>query len=560
MTPAASAPVPSPVGEARWRGLGEPLASRALVLALLAFATAWNLTKAYHIDDTAYVEIAQWIAGHPLHPMRGRVFWGDEGFTTIDSVNQPHLYLYAMAAWGRLFGWSEVSMHGLLALFALAAIAMMHRLSRIVLPGRPALATTLVVASPAFVVGQNTMVDVPALALWLWFFTLLLGEAGGERATRRYVAAGAVCGAAILVKYTGLVLIPALVLDGLLRRRRAAWYGVAVAMGIVLLWCGFNYWDYGGVHMLTRMDARGFRNVLDPLKWLLCLGAAAPFAFALAGAWLERQSRPLARGAGVALVVLVAAMLPAVAASLGGMIDTAASDVVFATFFLLSGALAIAVALGALPRFRDPLQPTVVARWMLAYWAAAAAAFIVLLAPFVAMRHVLVALPPLVLLALAAVPGGAAAGWRAAAVVTVFAVTCVVASADRWYAGIYREQAARLRASLPASARVWTAGHWGWQWYAAENGMVQIVPGESRVAVGDFIVYPEHVHRQPLPEDITTEILREVPIRPTNWVRAFAAPYAGFYATSAFSQLPWAVHLGPIETFRVLRVVAVRNP
>jgi 4-amino-4-deoxy-L-arabinose transferase-like glycosyltransferase len=530
-----------------------------LVLGLFAFATAWNLTKAYHIDDTIYVEMAQWIAAHPLHPMRGTVFWGDE-IATIDGVNQPHLYFYAMAAWGSLFGWNEMSMHSLMALFALAAIALMHRIAKIVVPEKASLATCLLVASPAFVVDQNTLVDVPALALWLAFFVILLDRREEVRSDwLRYVGAGLVCGAAILTKYTSLVLLPALALDGVLRRRAASWYGGAVAVAIVLLWSAFNYWDYGGIHMLTRMDARGFRNVLDPRKWVLDLGAAAPFAFALAGAWLQRKNPSLGRVATLTLFVGVAAFLAIVVGSLRGIVTTDISDVAFVAFFVASGSIAIVLAISGLPRLREPMHAPVVARWMLAYWAAGASAFIVLLAPFIAMRHVLLALPAVVLLALAGIPGRPSAGWTAAALLTAFLSTSVVASADRWYAGIYRGEASRLRDALPASARVWTTGHWGWQWYAAKNGMMQVIPGQSHLAVDDFIVYPEHVHRQPLPADVVTTSVETIPVAPTNWVRTFASPNAGFYATSAFEQLPWAVRREPIETFRVLRVEAVHE-
>src|SRR5690348_14205423 len=137
----------------------------ALVLVLFAFATAWNLTKAYHIDDPVYIDMAQWIAAHPLHPMQGTVFWFEEGPASVVAVNQPHLYLYALAAWGSIFGWSEIPMHALMALATLACIVLMYRLARAVLPEMAPLATVLVGAGPAFVVGQNTMIDVPTLAL-----------------------------------------------------------------------------------------------------------------------------------------------------------------------------------------------------------------------------------------------------------------------------------------------------------------------------------------------------------------------------------------------------------
>jgi 4-amino-4-deoxy-L-arabinose transferase-like glycosyltransferase len=530
-----------------------PIVACMLVLVLSAFALGWNLTKAYHIDDTAYLEIAQWIAGHPLHPMRGTVFWAElpEG---IDRINQPHGYLYLMAAWGSLFGWSEVAMHSLLAVFALGAVVFMYRIARHMAPGCAALTTALVAASPAFVVGQNTFVDVPLVALWLLFFSLLLtGRPAAGRERGRYLLAGLVCGVAILVKYTSLILLPALVLDGLFRRRPACLIGVATASVIIVAWCAFNYWDYGGVHMLSR-DASW--KMLDVRKWLLCLGAAAPFSFALAAAWLSRRSSGGSRVVRLALLAGVLAVLGAVVAACVGLSSEAISDAALLIFFIAGGAMLVALAALALPSLRPSMPVEDIDRWMLAYWAMGAAAFIVLLAPFVAVRHVLLALPPIALLAVMSIPGGPGPRWSAVAVVVTVGVTSIVAAADRWYAQIYRDAAVRLRQSVPAAAKVWTLGHWGWQWYARENGMTQYIPGKSRVAVGDYIVYPMYAQRQAEPAGITTIVVSEAAIAPENWPHMFAVPDAGFYQTSSFARLPWAVRRGPIEVFRVLRVEA----
>jgi hypothetical protein len=43
---------------------------------ILFLVTAYNLFKPFHIDDTAHLEIARWIAGHPLHPASGLLNWG----------------------------------------------------------------------------------------------------------------------------------------------------------------------------------------------------------------------------------------------------------------------------------------------------------------------------------------------------------------------------------------------------------------------------------------------------------------------------------------------------
>jgi len=64
------------------------------------------------------------------------------------------------------------------------------------------------------------------------------------------------------------------------------------------------------------------------------------------------------------------------------------------------------------------------------------------------------------------------------------------------------------------------------------------------------------VHNQPLPSPLAATDLHIDTIAPGNWVQAFAGPHAGFYATTEFEQLPWAVRREPIEVFHVLRVEA----
>src|SRR6476469_2012640 len=82
----------------------------ARVVLLWLVVTVANLFKPFHVDDTAHVEIARWIASDPLHPMSGLLNWSGT-LAPIFDTNQPHLFCYALAAWGKVFGTSEVSFH-----------------------------------------------------------------------------------------------------------------------------------------------------------------------------------------------------------------------------------------------------------------------------------------------------------------------------------------------------------------------------------------------------------------------------------------------------------------
>src|SRR5262249_2888418 len=75
----------------------------ALGLALWAVATAFNVTKAVHIDDTADLAVARQIARDPLHPYGGELNWQDEA-RPMHRISQPPLLFYVFAAGFRAFG------------------------------------------------------------------------------------------------------------------------------------------------------------------------------------------------------------------------------------------------------------------------------------------------------------------------------------------------------------------------------------------------------------------------------------------------------------------------
>lgn len=90
--------------------LTSPIPASAVLVAFWLACTCCNLFKPFHIDDTAHLEIARWIAAHPLHPMSGILNW--DGITDpIHRTNQPALYFYLLALWGSVFGYSEPAMH-----------------------------------------------------------------------------------------------------------------------------------------------------------------------------------------------------------------------------------------------------------------------------------------------------------------------------------------------------------------------------------------------------------------------------------------------------------------
>jgi hypothetical protein len=213
--------------------------------------TAYNLLKPFHIDDTAHLEIARWIAAHPLRPMSGLLNWSgtDE---PINKTNQPHLYFYLMAVWGWLFGYSELAMHALQSIFAAICIVIFYLIARRLVPLHATWLAVIFVIGPAFVVEQNMMVDVPLCAVWLAFFGVLICKIGSNNQGARYASLGLLCSAAILIKYSSVVLFAILLISLIVERRGAQWWALLIPISSVALWSAFNLADYGRVHIFDR--------------------------------------------------------------------------------------------------------------------------------------------------------------------------------------------------------------------------------------------------------------------------------------------------------------------
>ena len=256
----------NPAGQREWVWL----------LVLWSIVTAYNLLKPYHIDDTVHLEIARWISNHPLHPMSGLVYW-DGIKKPIYQLNQPPLYFYLLAFWGGVFGYGAAAMHVLQSLASLCCILLFNRLARVLVGPEALWATAVLVLGPAFIVEQNLMVDVLLLATWLAFFNLLICDIDSLFQSRRYGFAALACAAALLIKYSSLVLLVILCLSLLLERRRAQAWTMLIPLTTLAAWSLFNVFDYGGVHIASRGIPQGWGlQAREAVAWVLALGALTP--------------------------------------------------------------------------------------------------------------------------------------------------------------------------------------------------------------------------------------------------------------------------------------------
>jgi hypothetical protein len=538
----------------------------AVALGALALAAAVvNVGKAVHVDDTAYLEIARWIAGHPLHPMSGAVNWGDAA-EPISHVSQPHLLFYLMAAvMAAAPGHVELAMHLVWALLSGATIVLFYALARALDTPRPLAWTAVFALGPAFLPAQNVMVDVPLVGLWLACF-VALARADGERPWRHLLLAALAASAACLVKYTSLALLPMLTLAIWWRGDRRRLVVLLVPAAALAGWSLFNRLDYGGIHLLERpvtsAKAPGLAATAAHVAgraglWLIALGAVVPGTPVFAGVLARARAGRALLAAAAAVAVVTAAVgrialpaEPAVQSILRGL-------------FLGNGCFAAGLAVRG---FRQ--GPAGFTRRLLAVWALGAAAFIVLLSLFIAVRHALVALPALLLL-VARGPDAAQLSRRAARLGVALTALggLVLAVSDARLAGVYREAAPALAARFcPPGVRCVTVGHWGWQWYAGRAGLVAYDRDATVLAPGDRLIVPELVSKQTLRPDDAARLLPlaevAIPSTPATFVRTIATEHSaaqgdrsgGFYYF--WTSVPWTLTTRPLDRFQIYAVRA----
>lgn len=195
-----------------------------------------------------------------------------------------------------------------------------------------------------------------------------------------------------------------------------------------------------------------------------------------------------------------------------------------------------------------------VSEYILLCWIVVVAGFVVLLAPFMAARHVLLALPPILLLAhswlLARIKITAA---KYIAVVLTLALTSLLSLADRWYADMYRNQAISIKASLPQDSSIWFNANWGWQWYSERAGMKLFskLPGRASPAQGDYFVTTDSACcALTLPQSLKLKLVKTIVIERATWIQRFAS--ISFYSSGWQT---WGYSYEPIEKFQIFRVI-----
>lgn len=527
----------------------------ALILsALVLLAAAANLFKAVHIDDTAYLEMALGILQSPLRPMSVSLNWVHFAEPAWVNLNQPPLFFYVLAGVMAVFGRSELVAHALMAVISAVAIVLFYGVARRTAQRRPLFLTALFALGPAFLPGQNVMTDVPLLVAWLVCFNALLAAGLRKGFARQYAVAAVAIAAACLIKYVSLALLPVFALVVIHRRHWRSLWLLAIPLAVLGGWSLWNYLEYGAVHMLDRPTTlQAARIGTRALEWLAGVGVAAPFGVVF---WSQRSWGRRLRVPACALPVAAGWVVFELARSepcppFGAILWGISVCIgLMSVLFVLGGLL--------VGRAHDEPDTTRDATLVVTWWLLAAFGSIVALALFMAMRHILLALPPLLLLC--GMFGEQVFSRRSAALVAAVATAgfgIAMAASDYAYADVYRRWAPRIAATATPGHAMWAVGHWGWQWYAGKAGMQVYDQHTTVLKRGDLLaasavaagqsLRPEHASRLRLVRTL------EIPATPLTYLRTFRQnPWGGYYSFRWMNRtLPFSLTRDPLDVFDV---------
>lgn len=434
------------------------------------------LDKPFHIDDAYQLRVARQIQASPGAPYEAHYNWTGVPVPIWLNNLHPPLNAYVLAIAVSVVGESEAGLHAIYLLIALACLALMHTLAS-GMCRHPSLPVLMTLAAPAFFLSATSiMTDVLMLGFWI-AAVALAREAARPGRTHLLWAAGIFASAAAMTNLFGLSLVPLLLADWAMRRRRftAHLLGLLLPLAVVGLWGLYSMTKIGFFHPFAAgafAASAGRGTALVPgvaaaflggcLLWPLMLPAALPL--------LHRTTTIFSVG----LWLVFSGFMPV------------GTDRLWA-LLALGGILAAAAALESGVKNRDADSV------LLLLWLFGTLLFAGVLNWTISARSLLPCALPAALLTVrwmeSSPRSGALIKTMRCALVPCMALTMMLAFADRDMAGAHRQFAQGVaRRFLDGGARVFFIGHWGFQHYMEKEGAVAFNYRHPALKKGDVLL------------------------------------------------------------------------
>ncbi len=517
-----------------------------ILLFLWILLTLININKAFHIDDTFHLEAAQHLLNHPARPMSGFINWGDDAIPMSQS-NHPVLFFYMIALVANFFGFNEIPLHLFLSVFTFLALFFFRKLAQIFSPENSDLLLIFFALCPAFVVNQNLMADVPVMSLVLGMLYFLIKGKNTNRLIF-YNISTFLLGLSLLIKFTALPLWVVIAFVILLNKQYKNLISLLIPVILLIGWSAWNYFEYGGIHILGReKKCPGFDLVLP---FLSCLGAMSTFIFSFSyGIRPQKKTQTI-------IFVTFSLFCFSFLLFCFNIIDEGSFTHFLDGLFVFMGSIVMAILFLIFLRTKDKSTTFLSSDEIIVYFCLGALGlFIVFLAPFIATRHILLLIPFCILL-------GSGLFNQCSYRINMFSLSYAIVLgvflgiSDWKYADYYRHMS--QSPEIPEGEVVWTIGHWGWQWYSKKQGMKEYNNNNSDVKRGDYFVFPGHVDKQKINENLTLSVVNKVWDESDLLTFFSGKSFGSMYWNTAFRPA-WNFSHKPVDTIFVCLVENVKN-
>lgn len=509
--------------------------------------TVINVNKAFHIDDAFHLQVSENLRENPTKPMTGLVVWGNNQSPAYEH-NQPALFFYLIALFSSIFGLSEISLHLFLSLFTFLSLYYFQQITYFLsLPHKNTL-LTLFSFSPALIINQNLMVDVPILAL-LMAMTYYVVKANHSGKYLHYILAAALLGVGLMIKYSILPLIVVLIIVIVLKREYKKLFVLLVPLTMLFSWSLWNSIEYGSIHILDRRA--GGIHINSLWAFFACAGSISVFSISFISGVFRHKAVSL-----ILLIVSILFLLSVVIFyfdQIPGSLYSASLNILF----IVNG---IIILIALFISFKDQVNKGLSNfiesdSFIFFLFLSSLSLFIILYAPFMATRHILM-VTPFVLLFSYDLIDKASKGINKMVFTFTIVLGLVLGISDWKYADYYRQMASSIE--LPKDSTVWAAGLWGWQWYAKKNGMKQYTTDQSGVHVGDYIVYPGDISPQEINQNLNL-VVSDIIVQKANLLSFFSGNNFASMYNSSLDRPPWTLSKNPIDTVYIFEVKSILN-
>ncbi len=504
------------------------------------------INKAFHIDDTVFIYVAQHLHQNPFDFFGFEINWQDRplGVFFFDK-NPPGLsYFLALMALG--LGWSEIALHSAQLIPTMLASVGLYQLgSRF--SKSPLLVTTVAVLTPSFLVSTSVVMCEP-LMLMFYVWSIVFWIKGIDKKSDKFLVWAGICiGLGALTKYVAVTAIPLLVAYTLFHERKVmprslAFFLIPVTMLAMYDLMG-NVLGYGSLLkgvVIFEKNTPGIpfmqmltTNLIHGLSFTGGCYITALFFLPVLHRWRMLLAMSL-----VFISVIPIALYAETSIRDGLVYKEGAIQwgfVLQLALYVTSGVYIFVLAAGDFYRTRDANS------LLLLLLVGGIFVFSSFINWTINARSLF---PMVIAVALLVVRQLEAAGYQGslvkrAAIPLVLAafVSLSVGYADFTYAGTAREMARRVHAEKrPRTQKVWFEGHWGFQYYMEQGGAAHMdwrfVRGDDvpKPAAGDTIVWWVAQYDGQFPPYIGMSNLELIEIPAASWVSIMSKDHgAGFY-------------------------------